>query len=228
MKNFTLFTSSIFFVVGFFSHSVSAQTATDTPETTITTKTDGTGFLSRWGAFLEPFLDYEATDTNIRTSQLPIITDDASGTNDGFGIGGRLGGHIYEAVWLAADLRYSRTSLANSFYQSADTDNFNYGATLGVQTPWAGVRLWGTYLLGGFSDPAEGVSGLNLKFENFKGYRIGAGVHAATVSVNVEYHDAKYGKTSIQRIGSLALRGDTNIDTDAKGYTVSVGFPLEL
>ena len=229
MKIFTRFTLSLLFLTGtFFSLHSNAQTTSET--TTVTTQQeDGGPRLSRGGVFLEPFISYETATTQMRTSQLPVVSDDTSGTNQGFGVGGRIGGHIWEALWLAGDVRYARTQLQDSFYQNAEADNFNYGATLGVQTPWAGIRLWGTYVIDGFSDPAAGVGGLNVKFDDMRGYRIGAGVHLAAVSVNLEYHDTEFGSTSVSGgVGPVRATANTSIDADSRGYTLSLGFPLEL
>lgn len=228
MKIFTRASLALLMFFGIYSQQAKSQT-TESTETTVTTQRERDPFLSPGGFFLEPFLDYETADTKIISSQiLPGVTSDTSGTNQGFGIGTRLGGHVWESFWLAADVRYSRTALADSFYGSADADNFSYGPTLGVQTPWVGIRVYGTYILGGFSDPSEGNMGMNLRFKDLRGYRIGAGVHLAAVSVNLEYHDQKFKTTELQSIGSVALRAPTSIDTTGTGYTLSVGFPLEL
>ena len=56
--------------------------------------------------------------------------------------------------------------MKDSFYQTADADVYNYGPTLGVQMPFAGLRLMGTYVLGGAFDPAAGAYGIDLKFSN--------------------------------------------------------------
>lgn len=180
------------------------------------------------GLFVEPLLQYENTTSEIETSQLPLVSDDTSGTTKGFGLGARLGAHVGEVVFLAGDVRYTRADLSDSFYESASTTGHNYGVTLGAQTPFFGVRVWGTAVLGGELDPAAGISDLDLKFKEAKGHRVGAGIHFAAVAVNLEYQDLKYDRTEIESAGTLTLNSDTQVDANQKGLILSVGFPIEL
>lgn len=180
------------------------------------------------GLFVEPLLQYEDSKSEIKSSQLPLVTDDTSGTLKGPGLGLRLGGHVADIVFIAADARYSKIDLNDSFYEKASSTGYNYGVTLGAQTPLLGIRVWGTAVLGGELDPEAGVSDLDLKFKDAKGYRVGAGVHFAAVAVNLEYQDLKYDKTEIQSWGSLTANNTTDVDSTQKGLILSVGFPIEL
>ncbi|HRO68424.1 MAG TPA: hypothetical protein PL182_12715 [Pseudobdellovibrionaceae bacterium] len=180
------------------------------------------------GLFVEPLLQYEDSKSEIKSSQLPLVTDDSSGTLKGPGLGLRLGGHVADIVFIAADARYMKTDLNDSFYEKAAATGYNYGVTLGAQTPLFGIRVWGTAVLGGELDPEAGVSDLDLKFKDAKGHRVGAGIHFAAVAVNLEYQDLKYDKTEIQSWGSLTANNTTDVDSTQKGLILSVGFPIEL
>lgn len=208
-----------------------AQTTSEqnSETTTTTTKTEETGpARNAAGLFVEPMLLGSVSDTEIKTSQLPIITDDTSGRLETAGLGMRLGGHIGEVVFLAADARYNRSRFTDSFYNSADSAGYNYGATLGVQTPFAGVRVWGTQVLGGEMDPAAGNSGLDVKFQGARGYRVGAGLHFAALALSLEYEDLTYGNTNIQSLGSLTANQDVDVDFTQRGTILSLSFPVEL
>ncbi|MBX3034051.1 MAG: hypothetical protein KF865_09005 [Bdellovibrionaceae bacterium] len=183
---------------------------------------------SEAGLFLEPMIFAERNNTEIKTSQLPIISDNTSGRTQGPGLGLRFGGHVNETFFLAADARYSQTDFSDSSYQSAKSTGYNYGVTAGAQTPYYGVRLWGTALLGGAMDPAAGAQGFDVKFDDAKGYRVGAGVHVASVALNLEYQDLTFDKSTIQSVGILNVDRQTGVDFTEKGLVLSVGFPIEL
>lgn len=183
---------------------------------------------SRGGLFVEPMLIYSKNDSTIKTSQLPLITDDTSGTINDAAIGARLGVHIGEVFILAADGRYGKSRFQDSSYQTADASNYNYGATAMVQTPVVGIQLFGTYILGGVFDPAAGNQNIDLKFTDARGYRVGAGLHIMAISLNLEYQDITYNNSIIESAGSVALNRQTSVDANQRGYALSLGFPIEL
>jgi hypothetical protein len=177
------------------------------------------------GLFVEPFVTYEAgSKTEL---DWPSPFQNSEGSSEGLGVGARIGGHVADIVFIAADLRYSKPQFKDSTNNmDVGADQYNYGATVGVQTPFAGIRVWGSYILGSELNPQED-NGVDAKFTDGKGYRVGAGIHLAMVSLNLEYQDLKYEKTTIENGGVFA---GTELDTDLtnKSYILSVGFPFEF
>lgn len=184
--------------------------------------------LSKGGFFIEPMIIATQEDTTIKTSQLPVINDDTSGTSNGYGVGLRIGGHVNEIVNLGLDARYSKTSLDDSFYRKADSNAYDIAPTIGIQTPYYGVRLLASYVVAGESDPNAGYQGLDLKFKEANGWRVGAGVFIAAVSLNLEYQDLTYNSTEIQSFGSRTVNNATSVDANNRGYTLSLSFPVEM
>jgi hypothetical protein len=177
--------------------------------------------LSKGGLFLEPSVTY--TSGEMKTSY-PVFNDSTEKTK-GFGLGLRLGFHVYESVFIGADARYSMLDFDSSALNgNADANAYNYGVTLGAQTPLAGLRVWGTYILGGEIDPKE-INNVDIKFKDLKGYRVGAGFYVAMVSINLEYQDAKYDKLE----STQGITGTTDsITGDDKAWIASVSFPVSL
>lgn len=191
------------------------------------TSSDRRAERSAAGVFVEPMLVGESSDTAIKTSALPLLSD-TSGSLKGGGLGLRLGAHLGEVVFLAADGRYNKNDFNDSTYQKTSSTGYNYGATLGAQTPFLGIRVWATNVLGGEVDPAAGARGVDVKFNSGRGYRVGAGVHVAAVAVNLEYQDLNYGSTTIQSFGDQPLNDETKIDFTQRGTILSLSFPMEL
>jgi hypothetical protein len=190
---------------------------------------DNTRYRSPGGLFVEPMLITSQEDTTIKSSQLPLLQDDTSGRQNGYGVGLRFGGHLSEIFMAGVDARYSKSQLKDSFYQTADTNVYDVAPFLGVQTPYFGVRLLAGYVLAGENDPASGVQGLDLKFKEANGWRVGAGVYIASVSLNVEYQDLTYNSTEIQNYGVINRSGGTSkVDASNRGYSLSLSFPVEL
>lgn len=177
--------------------------------------------LSKGGLFLEPSITY--TSGEMKTSY-PVFNDSTEKTK-GFGLGLRLGFHVYESVFIGGDVRYSMLDFDSSALNSnADANAYNYGVTVGVQTPLAGLRVWGTYILGGEIDPKE-INNVDIKFKDLKGYRVGAGFYVAMVSINLEYQDAKYNKLE----STQGITGTTDsITGEDKAWIASVSFPVSL
>lgn len=185
--------------------------------------------LSSGGLFVEPLISVESNDTSIKTSTIPFLSD-THGSIRGAGLGLRLGGHIDEVFFLAADGRYTRTTFDDSSYQKASATGYNYGVSIGAQTPYWGIRILGGYVLGGTYDPSAGAHGVKAKFDEAKGYRVGLGFHISTVAINLEYQDIKYGKSTLQSVGditNLNLQSDT-IDLVQQGTVLSLSFPMQM
>lgn len=209
------------FLIASMGSQVWAQEATTAPSETRVDRSSG-------GFYVEPMLIYTQDDTSIKTSQLPIITDDTSGKVTATSLGARVGAHVADIFFIGADGRYGRSRMQDSFYESADASIYNYGITAGVQTPIFGVRLWGTSILGGEFDPASGVQNLDLKFKNARGYRVGAGVHVLAFSLSLEYQDLNYSDTEVQSLGNLQANRTIGVDAAQNGYSLSIGFPIEM
>lgn len=177
--------------------------------------------LSKGGVFLEPSVTY--TSGEMKTSY-PIFNDSTEKTT-GVGLGLRLGAHVHEAIFLGADVRYSMLSMDSSALNGkADANVHNYGVTLGAQTPVAGLRVWGTYLIGGELDPKE-INNVDVKFKEQTGYRVGVGFYVAVVSLNLEYQDTKFNKLESES----GLTGTTDsITGEDKAWIASVSFPVSF
>lgn len=177
--------------------------------------------LSKGGLFLEPSVTY--TSGEMKTTY-PVFNDSTEKTK-GFGLGLRLGFHVYESVFVGADARYSMLDFDSSaLNDNAEAKAYNYGVTVGAQTPVAGLRVWGTYILGGEIDPKQ-VGSVDVKFKDQKGYRVGAGLYVAMVSLNLEYQDTKYDTLESEN----GITGSTNsITGEDKAWIASVSFPVSL
>lgn len=177
------------------------------------------------GVFVEPFVSYEKGDSSI---DYPSPFHSSSGDINGFGVGARLCIHIHDVIFLGLDGRYAKPKFKDSTNNlDSNATGYNYGAVLGVQTPVVGLRVWGTYVFGGQLDP-ESSNNVDLKFTEATGYRVGVGFRLAIVSLNVEYQDLKYGKTTLEAIGPFTPGADSNIDMRDKAWIASVSFPIEM
>lgn len=177
------------------------------------------------GLLVEPAVTYEKSDSSV---SLPSPINDTSGHIDGFGVGARVGFHISEIIFAGLDARYSMPNFKDSSGYDAKATAFNYGPVVGVQTPVVGLRVWGTYVLGGQMEPEK--SGLvDVKFDQASGYRVGVGFYVTVVSLNLEYQELKYGSTTIQALGPINPNADTsNASLRNKTWIASVSFPIEL
>lgn len=182
-------------------------------------------FAADGGLFLEPAVTYETSTAKI---DYPAPGVNSSGSLNGFGLGLRVGGHVWDTLFIAGDIRYSRPTYkdSNSSGDMAAT-SINYAPVVGVQTPLLGIRVWGAYVLGGELTPEES-NGFQVKFSDPKGYRVGAGIRFLMVSANLEYQSLKYDKTSLEKAGPFAP--GTNLDSKLQNdsYIVSVSFPLAM
>ncbi|MBC7538724.1 MAG: outer membrane beta-barrel protein [Bacteriovorax sp.] len=183
--------------------------------------------LEKGGVFVEPMVTWERGTGHI-DFPAPINTSDSK--IRGFGVGARLGVHIFETIFIAADARYSIPKLKDStLNQDIKSKSYNIGPTVGVQMPWiVGLRAWAGYILGGVLDP-DSDKGVDEKFKSGNGWRIGAGLKFAIASFNIEYQDIKYDETDISQVG-IFTPGFTsnNIQLRNKSMILSVSFPFSL
>jgi hypothetical protein len=177
------------------------------------------------GLFVEPALTYESSSSSIDYGA-PL--NNSSGSVNGAGLGLRLGGHIMDIMFIGADVRYSRPQFKDSSNNyDATATSINYGVVVGAQMPVLGLRVWGGYVLGGELNP-EASGGTDVKFADPKGYRIGAGIHVLMVSVNLEYQELKYDKTTIEQLGGVNTNTSISNKLQNNSYVVSVSFPMSL
>lgn len=181
---------------------------------------------SEGGLFLEPAITYQVSTTS---TNYPPPFSNSSGNLDGFGLGGRVGFHLNEAFFLGLDLRYLMPKYKDSAAQyDADGTQANWGAVVGMQMPDFGFRVWAAAVLGGELNPKSSGS-LDVKFGEATGYRVGAGFHLASFSLNLEYEQLKYGKTNLEQLGPFTS-GSTldSVNLEQKAWIASVSFPLEI
>lgn len=180
--------------------------------------------LEPGGLFIEPLLSYQRGTVDINYAA-PF--SDSEEDIDGFGLGARVGVHIYESVFLALDGRYSFLNFDSSaLNDEVDANSYDGSAVLGVQTPIAGLRVWAGYIFAGGIDPDEANS-VDVKFTELQGYRLGLGLYVRSFSVNLEYEKADYDNTKIENAGPFT--GDVNgIDADTQKYILSLSFPVSI
>ncbi len=176
----------------------------------------------RGGLFVEPGITYEFGTTNTST---PV--GDSGGTNRGFGLMGRLGFHVSDVVFLAADARYSKPHFKDGNID-ADADAYQVGPVVGIQMPVAGLRVWGEYIAQAQLDPGA-TNNFDAKFKNGTGFSVGAGFHLLAVSLNLEYQKVDYKTTEFQAAGPFTNAGDSDrVRAKNEAYVVSVSFPLSI
>ncbi|QDK44937.1 hypothetical protein DOM22_07055 [Bdellovibrio sp. ZAP7] len=198
--------------------------AQDKTTTETTTESSSSSDIKPGGMFIEPMLTYQTGDVTVKW---PSPLNESKEDLKGFGLGLRFGVHVYESLFLGVDGRYSKPTYHSSALNGdGSSDAYDAGLTLGVQTPLAGIRVWGTYIMTGALNPQE-INSVDAKFSDLKGYRIGAGIYVKSVSINLEYQDATYDKTTIEKAGPLSGNLD-GIDGQNKSYIVSLSFPVNL
>lgn len=179
------------------------------------------------GLFIEPSLTWEKGDGDIN---LPSPFSNSESELNGFGVGARVGFHIYESVFLGVDGRYSFLKYEeNKINMDADAKAWNVGPVVGFQMPTdLGIRVWGGYIMAGEVDPDKSKE-VDLRFESGSGYRVGAGIKLGLVSLNAEYQKIKYDTTKVQSVGVFDPGSNTNnIELDNESMILSVSFPLSI
>jgi hypothetical protein len=177
------------------------------------------------GLMIEPSISYELGNTSIG---YPAPFSNSTGTASGFGLGARLRFHFQEAFFLGLDARYSFPQYTDSSvnYDSA-ASSVNVGPVIGMQMPNIGLRVWGTLVLGGDLDPAG--SNFDVSFQSAKGFRVGAGFHVYSISLNLEYQSLKYDETKLEQLGPFNPGTTLNgVQLENKTWIASVSFPLEI
>jgi hypothetical protein len=182
---------------------------------------------NKGGFFLEPSVTYEQGDGNIDFSS-SILKDSDSDIN-GFGAGIRLGFHVYESLFVGVDGRYAIPNFKDSSLdQDIKATTYNYGPVIGVQMPTSlAIRLWGTYIMGSELDPDKD-QGVDEKFTDGQGYRLGGGVKLGFVSLNLEYQYIKYDNTTIQDAGPINSADLNKVRLANQSWILSVSFPVSL
>lgn len=184
--------------------------------------------LDKGGLFLEPMLTYETSSSG--SVNFPAPTNNSDTTVKGWGTGARFGFHVLDIVFLGADGRYSIPKFKDSTLgQDTDSKSWNAGALVGVQMPWiVGLRAWGNWIFAGELDP-DSSKNVDEKFKSASGWRLGAGLKLAIVSLNVEYQDLKYDKTDITSVGVFNT-GFSSSGTELrnKSWVFSVSLPIGL
>jgi hypothetical protein len=209
--------------IGIFMTFICANALAQTEgESVTTTETTVESSSRKGGFFIEPGLTHESS--NSRVSYRDINTD---GSLDGYGLSARLGAHFMDSVFAGLDARYSRPDYADTTLNvNTSSDQYNVGPVIGLQTPYLGIRVWGTYMPFAEINPAES-NGVKVKYTNGSGYRLGAGVRIAVVSVNLEYQRMAYGNVRVDRVGNTT----TNIDLGSarlenESYLLGLSFPI--
>lgn len=180
---------------------------------------------NKGGLFVEPMLTYEKGEADV---DLPSPFGSSKSKINGFGVGARLGFHLMESVFLGLDARYSKPTYKNDDTDiNSDATSYNYGPVVGVQMPTPlGIRLWAGYIAGGQMD-VDKDEGVDFKFKDAIGYRVGGGIKLAMVSLNLEYQQVTYNETELEDAGMFS--GSTrNVDQDNRSYVLSVSFPISL
>lgn len=178
------------------------------------------------GLFVEPGITYELGKTEVN---FPSPLSNSKGDVKGFGLSAKLGFHINEVLFVAADARYSMPTFSdNSTGYNEQATAYNLAPVVGIQMADLGLRVWGSYVVTGQLDP-KSSSAFDVKFSNATGYRIGAGFRLEAISFNLEYQDLSYGTTVLQNIGGLTA--GTNFDSVTlkdRAWIASVSFPIQL
>ncbi len=178
------------------------------------------------GLFLEPAFTYQNGTLKVQYP-VPFLSDSNENIN-GYGLGLRAGAHFADILFLAADIRYAQPNYESTALNgSAKAQALDYGLTIGLQTPFFGIRLWNTFILDGSLNP-DTINSVDIEYKGLNGYRIGGGLYIAIVSLNLEYQEAKYKSTNVQSAGPFAPGALDNVNGTEKNIIFSVSFPLAL
>lgn len=176
------------------------------------------------GLFVEPAVTYETSKFDVN---YPGTSSD--GKTNGFGLGARLGFHVSEVFFAGLDGRYSMLKIEDNnsvFNYDSDGAAYNWGPVVGIQMPDIGLRVWASYIVDARYNP-DADGNLDFQFSKGKGYRVGAGFHLSSVSLNLEYQDVNYDRTDAQQLGPFTGSFD-DVELKNKTWIVSVSFPIEI
>ncbi|MGE3759370.1 MAG: outer membrane beta-barrel protein [Pseudobdellovibrionaceae bacterium] len=176
------------------------------------------------GLFVEPGVTYQIYDSTI---QWPAPFSNSTGKVQGWGVMGRFGLHVDSVFFVAVDARFSLPHFKDSSVNyDASATQWDLGPSVGVQMPWVvGLRLWATYVATSQLDP-KSSGNFDVKMNDGKGYRVGAGFKLAIVSLNLEYQKVDYDNIKVQSAGPLS--GQLNSKYAGEGWVLSASFPLAL
>ncbi|UXR63329.1 porin family protein [Bdellovibrio bacteriovorus] len=173
------------------------------------------------GFYIEPGITYEKGDNEL---DWPAPLSSSTGTTRGLGFDLKLGYHANDVFFIGLEGAYSKPKFENSATDySADATSTLYGAVVGAQMPVVGLRIWGGYIFGGDLDPEED-NGVDVKFEEAKGPKVGVGIKLFMVSVNLEYMDLEYNKSKLEKAGPVSGELDSKLKN--KVGLLSMSFPL--
>jgi hypothetical protein len=181
---------------------------------------------SKFGLFVEPAVTYELGDSS---ATFPSPVSNSSGSVNGFGLGARLGLHLYDAFFIGIDGRYSQPHfLDSSMKYDSYASAANWGAIAGIQVPNWGMRAWAGPIFGATLDPKESGN-FDVKMKDSSGYRVGTGFRVTKISLNVEYQQIKYKEVILEKIGPFAANTSlSNVTFKNNSWIASVSFPIEL
>jgi hypothetical protein len=176
------------------------------------------------GLFVEPYAFYENGTGTLDFGSF----GDQDGDLKGWGAGLRFGGHVADIFFIALDGQFSKPEF------TSDSGNFDFdlnswlaGVTVGLQTPVAGLRVWGSYLpLGILKLDGKGSNDANIKYKDPKIFKVGAGFYVAAISINLEWMSGKYDTLEIDNAGLIT--GDYDGNAERKSLLLSLSFPLAL
>ncbi len=141
-----------------------------------------------------------------------------------------MGFHVNDVLFVGVDGRYSKLNFEDSnssFNYDTDADSFNVGPVIGIQMPAIGLRVWGSYIAASTLDPEE-ASGIDMKFSDGTGYRVGAGFRILAVSLNLEYQKVDYDKTDVQQLGPIPAFATDSVQLENEAWIASISFPISI
>lgn len=183
---------------------------------------------ARGGFFFEPGISYEFGDVKAKTSSLVGgIPDDSTGEANGFGALARVGFHINDTFFVAADGRYSFLKHELSLYDGeSDAKSWMLSPVVGVQMPTLlGLRVWAGYVAAAELDP-ERAGDWDIKYEKGQGFLVGGGIRLGVVSLNLEYKNVQYDRMVLQANPTGFGNGDTDVEGEDRALMASVSFPF--
>ncbi|MCB0349473.1 MAG: hypothetical protein KDD37_11605 [Bdellovibrionales bacterium] len=181
-------------------------------------------YAASGGLFVEPYATYESG-----TAEMNLGTDgDPDGDLEGWGAGLRLGLHAGDIFFVGLDGMYSEPDFKDDSGDSFDFDTKSWllGPVVGLQTPFAGLRIWGAYMLAGEIELDKTDDAFNIAYKDPKIFKLGAGLRIGVVSLNLECLSGTYEKVEVKNAGPFSGTYDSELDRDS--YILSLSFPFSL